>query len=320
MIHYRPFRNPDPPRAGRGVERQPRRAAVVPRAHGDAAGVLHLRQAVLRPRRPDPGARRRQPVGFAHAGFGPDAGRTALDRRTGVVCALGVVPSHRRRGVGSASCCAGPRSTSRRRRRRSLAGPQAAGQPVHVRPVRRLRLAGVPGRRRAAAAVLRAARLPARPHGCGVFQRSLTQAVRRRPTRGSPGLREQYDIVGRRGTAGGLVARVRAGAGRGGRVPLAGQGQGAGRGAVRAVGHGDVRADWGETCVGMVELRVEPELRRQGLAQVPARAGAAAPARAAVPPVRGVADLDDAAGAGAAERAGVPAGGDRARATARGER
>jgi ribosomal protein S18 acetylase RimI-like enzyme len=41
------------------------------------------------------------PVGFAHAGFGPtaDGSRVATDK--GVICAVGVIPSQRRRGVGS---------------------------------------------------------------------------------------------------------------------------------------------------------------------------------------------------------------------------
>lgn len=40
-------------------------------------------------------------VGFAHAGFGPDAAGAALDKKTGVVCILGVRASHRQHGVGA---------------------------------------------------------------------------------------------------------------------------------------------------------------------------------------------------------------------------
>lgn len=39
-------------------------------------------------------------VGWAHAGFGPNAEQTGLDRQTGVVCAVLVRPDHRRNGVG----------------------------------------------------------------------------------------------------------------------------------------------------------------------------------------------------------------------------
>jgi ribosomal protein S18 acetylase RimI-like enzyme len=39
-------------------------------------------------------------VGFAHAGFGPADGQTAVNRADGVLCVLGVAPTHRRRGIG----------------------------------------------------------------------------------------------------------------------------------------------------------------------------------------------------------------------------
>src|SRR5262249_36231063 len=41
-------------------------------------------------------------VGFAHAGFGPNEDGSAADKGSGAVCLLGVLPSHRRRGIGSA--------------------------------------------------------------------------------------------------------------------------------------------------------------------------------------------------------------------------
>jgi ribosomal protein S18 acetylase RimI-like enzyme len=41
-----------------------------------------------------------KPVGFAHAGFGPDDRGAALDTSAGVVCAVGVLPTHRRQGIG----------------------------------------------------------------------------------------------------------------------------------------------------------------------------------------------------------------------------
>jgi ribosomal protein S18 acetylase RimI-like enzyme len=43
-----------------------------------------------------------QPVGFALAAFGPNAAGTGLDRTTGAICALGVVPEYRRQGIGAA--------------------------------------------------------------------------------------------------------------------------------------------------------------------------------------------------------------------------
>jgi ribosomal protein S18 acetylase RimI-like enzyme len=40
-------------------------------------------------------------VGLVHAGFGTTSDGTALDRRAGVLCLLGVAPAHRRRGIGT---------------------------------------------------------------------------------------------------------------------------------------------------------------------------------------------------------------------------
>src|SRR5205085_1341627 len=40
-------------------------------------------------------------VGFVHAGFGPNQKETALSYASGVICLLGVRPSHRDKGIGS---------------------------------------------------------------------------------------------------------------------------------------------------------------------------------------------------------------------------
>jgi GNAT superfamily N-acetyltransferase len=39
-------------------------------------------------------------VGFAHAGFGPDINQSGVNRADGVISAVGVTPTHRRRGIG----------------------------------------------------------------------------------------------------------------------------------------------------------------------------------------------------------------------------
>lgn len=41
------------------------------------------------------------PLGFAHAGFGPNENESSIDARRGVVCALAVRQSQRRRGIGT---------------------------------------------------------------------------------------------------------------------------------------------------------------------------------------------------------------------------
>lgn len=101
MIHYRTFRNDDPPGlvrvwneafTGRGAVPLPMPSAleeyVFAKPYFDPAGlVVALEDGVH--------------VGFAHAGFGPNPEESSLSTDTGVVCAVGVRPSHRGRGIGS---------------------------------------------------------------------------------------------------------------------------------------------------------------------------------------------------------------------------
>src|SRR5262249_40513947 len=101
VIQFRTFRNTDPPvlveiwnesLTGRGATRL--RAATLlehclfAKQYFDPAGLLIAE---------DEG----KPVGFAHAGFGPNAAETALSHEVGIICAIAVRPSHRRQKVGT---------------------------------------------------------------------------------------------------------------------------------------------------------------------------------------------------------------------------
>jgi GNAT superfamily N-acetyltransferase len=70
-----------------------------------------------------------EPVGFAHSGFGPRADGRDVDRATGVVCALGVLPEFRRRGIGTALLARSEDYLRRRGARRLFAGPFAPANP-----------------------------------------------------------------------------------------------------------------------------------------------------------------------------------------------
>lgn len=101
MIHYRTFRNADPPGlvevwneafTGRGAVRMP--------------GSLWLEYFLFAKIYFDPNSlilavADRQIVGFVWTGFGANDTESTLDSRSGVVCLLGVAPSHRRQGIGS---------------------------------------------------------------------------------------------------------------------------------------------------------------------------------------------------------------------------
>jgi ribosomal protein S18 acetylase RimI-like enzyme len=101
VIHYRTFRNGDPPGladawnacfTGRGAVQLQGAAWLeyfsFAKPYFDPAGLVLATADGLT-------------VGFAHAGFGPNDTETALDPNIGVTCLVGVVPSHRRQGIGS---------------------------------------------------------------------------------------------------------------------------------------------------------------------------------------------------------------------------
>jgi ribosomal protein S18 acetylase RimI-like enzyme len=101
VVDYRNFRNNDPPGlaeiwnesfTGRGEVRlrhsSPLETYVFAKPYFEPAGLIVAEEAGVR-------------VGFAHAGFGPNDTQAALSRTEGVVCAIGVRPSYRRRGIGS---------------------------------------------------------------------------------------------------------------------------------------------------------------------------------------------------------------------------
>jgi ribosomal protein S18 acetylase RimI-like enzyme len=101
VISYRSFRNTDPPGLaaiwndvfpGRGAVRLRHCSAlenyVFSKPYFDPLGlIVAVEDGAL--------------VGFAHAGFGPNEQFTALSSAAGVTCLVGVLSSHRRRGIGS---------------------------------------------------------------------------------------------------------------------------------------------------------------------------------------------------------------------------
>lgn len=101
MVQYRTFRNDDPPRlaqvwnaafTGRGAVQlrhsSPLEHHVFAKPYFDPAGLILAFDDAT-------------PVGFAHAGFGPTYDGSRLSTDQGVICLIGVIPTHRRRGIGS---------------------------------------------------------------------------------------------------------------------------------------------------------------------------------------------------------------------------
>jgi ribosomal protein S18 acetylase RimI-like enzyme len=102
VIHYRTFRNPDPPLLAdvwNASLAGPRTVLIQPRATG-ILEYFTLAKPYFDPQGLILALDENHPVGFVHAGFGPTADHRALDQSTGVICSLGVVPAHRRQGIG----------------------------------------------------------------------------------------------------------------------------------------------------------------------------------------------------------------------------
>jgi ribosomal protein S18 acetylase RimI-like enzyme len=70
-------------------------------------------------------------VGFAHAGFAPNRGRTAVDPSIGILCLLGVRPSHRRQGIGSELLARSERYLQDRGAKELRAGPLPPENPFY---------------------------------------------------------------------------------------------------------------------------------------------------------------------------------------------
>src|SRR6185369_5804215 len=70
-----------------------------------------------------------RPVGLAHAGFASSVDGRSLDLTTGVLCTLGVAPSHRRQGIGSELLRRAEEYLRSKGAREILAGPRAGANP-----------------------------------------------------------------------------------------------------------------------------------------------------------------------------------------------
>jgi ribosomal protein S18 acetylase RimI-like enzyme len=101
VIHYRTFRNADPP----GLV-EVWNAAAPGRGAVSMQGATWMEYFLFSKPYFDPqglfvACADSQIIGFALAGFGANDTENALDPRNGVVCQLAVSPSHRRQGIGA---------------------------------------------------------------------------------------------------------------------------------------------------------------------------------------------------------------------------
>jgi ribosomal protein S18 acetylase RimI-like enzyme len=192
VVDYRGFRNTDPPGlaviwneafTGRGEVRlrhsSPLENYVFSKPYFDSEGlIVAVEDDAL--------------VGFAHAGFGPNAAQTALSRTEGVICLVGVRPSHRGKGIGSELLRRCESYLTSRGAQTLYAGPMSPFNPFYFALYGGSELPGFLKSSEAAEPFLRR-------HGyaihdtCLVFQRLLSHPVNVVDGR-FPGLRRQYDV------------------------------------------------------------------------------------------------------------------------------
>jgi len=264
VVHYRTFRNNDSPGlvaiwneafTSRGEvhlrHSSPLESYVFAKPYFDPAGLfLAIEDDV--------------PVGFAHAGFGPNSTYTALSRSEGVICVVGVRPSHRRRGIGSELLRSCESYLVRNGAQTVYAGPAAPINPFYFALYGGSELPGFLDSDAQAGPFLR--RNGYGPHStCRVFDRSLHQPVNV-PDGRFAALRRQYEwrLAPRTGVGNwweecvlGPVETVDF------RLENKSTGQVVARASAWEMDLFSWR--WNHPAIGIVNVEVLPELRRQGL-------------------------------------------------------
>jgi ribosomal protein S18 acetylase RimI-like enzyme len=265
VIHYRTFRNSDPPGllevwneafTGRGTACLRITALLeyflFAKPYFDPEGLVLACDGA-------------KPLGFALAGFGPSAAGNALDTATGVICLVGVVPSRRRQGIGKELLRRSEEYLRRRGARTLTAGPVGGLNPFTF---------GLYGGSNSPGFLESDA--PARPflerrgyavrNTTVVYQRPLDRPVAAADGR-FPAYRQRFEIHAELLPAAGWWRE-----GSLGPVEMY-EYQLFDKAAQRAVARACLwemetfRPRWNDHGIGIVDLEVDPALRRQGLAK-----------------------------------------------------
>ncbi|MFO0927789.1 MAG: GNAT family N-acetyltransferase [Gemmataceae bacterium] len=267
MIQYRTFRNPDPPRLAEVWTASlagPRTVGVSPRSTTLLEHLL-LAKPYFDPQGMFLALDGTRMVGFALAGFGPRADGSGVDVTTGVTCAVGVLPSHRRQGIGSELLRRCEAYLKGRGATNLFGGPQSPRNPFTFALYGGADSPGVLDSYPTAAPFFTR-------HGYqiansrGILQRQLDRMTLPGDPRFSR-IRQEYDIVytpPARGTwwQEAVIGPIE---------PINFQLQN--KQTARVVARTTLwemdlyRFLWNDLCVGMLDLEVSPEHRRQGLAR-----------------------------------------------------
>jgi ribosomal protein S18 acetylase RimI-like enzyme len=267
VIHFRTFRNNDPPEllrtwnevvSGRGGAALRNTTLleflVLSKPYFDPAG-LHVAvvEGVL--------------AGWALAGFGPNATGTGLDFTRGVICVLAVRPAYRRRGLGTELLRRCASYLRERGASEVFAGPMAPLNPFTFGIYGGTQSPGFLDSDRTIGPFLER-------HGyCVVDTQLVLQRHLDRPFNvidgRFPALRRRFEVkpLPRRGTAGWYQECVRGPLEiEGFRLQEKDTGRAVGRALVWELDPFSLR--WNEHGVGILHVEIEEDLRRQGLARL----------------------------------------------------
>ncbi len=265
MIHYQPFRNTDSPVVVGlwGACFSGRR--VVPVQTTTLLEFFTLAKPYFDPEGLIFAVEGDQAVGLVHAGFVANAAGAALDTSTGIICTVGVVPQRRRQGIGGELLRRAEEYLRNRGATTVLAGPQAPDNPFTFALYGGCSSPGFLSSEPATRPFLEKYGYQLE-RSVGIWQRPLARMQLPADPRFAA-IRQQYDIIAAPYHGAGwwrecVLGPVEA-------VEYRLQEKGSEAVAARCV-LWDMETFgplWNQSCVGMIDLVVEPARRRQGLAR-----------------------------------------------------
>jgi ribosomal protein S18 acetylase RimI-like enzyme len=265
VIHYRTFLNPDPPLLAALWNASVIGRRAVPIQAATLLEYFTFAKPYFDPRGLIFALADGKPVGVIHAGFTANAAGTALDSAVGVICVLGVVPTHRRQGIGSELLRRAEEYLRGRGAGEILFGAMAPQNPYLFGLYGGCNSPGVLASEAMAGPFLeRRGYQVAR--SCGIFQKAMDRLFVPNDPRFHAHV-QRFDIVVAPFTRAGWWRECVLGPIEAFEYRL--QEKNKPQNIARAIlwDMGTFSPLWGESTVGMIELEVAPSFRRQGLAR-----------------------------------------------------
>jgi ribosomal protein S18 acetylase RimI-like enzyme len=132
VVQYRTFRNDDPPRLAQIWNAAFKERGAVQLRHSSPLEHFVFAKPYFDPSGLIIAFEGNAPIGFVHAGFGPAEDGANLSMVNGVLCIVAVIPSHRRRGIGSELLRLGEDYLRQRGAKELFAGPMTPLNPFYL--------------------------------------------------------------------------------------------------------------------------------------------------------------------------------------------